>query len=155
MRKKINTLATYIGLLGVTLLTACSTTSHYDISKEYVALQAAILSNSQHIKYIEIPSHGAAGDSMAIAMKGAGNAASLRKALVELSDEGGGTIVVTSTNPALSKAVIEGAISEKQSMFANTMLIYAGGPSLSMELKPLILQSGMEYGFIDITKTKK
>jgi hypothetical protein len=133
-------------------LVGCSASQVRDVPHSYIAIQAAIITNDTNIDIVEIPTHGALGDSLAISAKGGGNTKSLRDSLINLSNNGGGVIAVTSRNADLSRAVIEGALSNGNYEYKNVTLVYAGDLANSDRLQPIVESVGIKYGFVDISK---
>ena len=105
------------------------------------------------------PTHGYVGDKMAIAANGeSGN----RKMLLEQMNKAQKiasaenlpvTIVITSVNPELSKAIILGTLTSDSvngNDYSNLKFVYAGKQEYSNEIKESIEKKGFKYGFIDI-----
>lgn len=100
--------------------------------------------------YTHIPSHGAAGDAVAIASGGGANATKLRESLEQLESQGGGSIVVVSENPSLSKTIIISAINTSDMQFKNVWLVYAGDQENSQEIEKNIKDKGIGYGYVPL-----
>lgn len=98
--------------------------------------------------YIDLPSHGAIGDGIAIAAGGGANATRLGETLENLSRSSDGKVLVSGRNSALVNAVIKGAV-EGQA-YPGVWLIYAGDEKYAAPLKEVVEASEMKYSFIDL-----
>lgn len=128
-------------------ITGCTATSAINMKR--VVAESIQLSNNQNINIIDFPSHGALGDSLAVAADGGGNAKAARETIEKLSNAGGGTLIITSTNPELAKVNIISALKGIDGKKTNIFLIYAGTEKYSDEIKKAAEDKGMQYGFVD------
>jgi len=133
-------------LVFILLTSACA---QYDIKPSSVSGKAAEISQSEDIVLINIPSHGAIPDNIAILAGGGANSKLLRDVLQTAAQTGNDVIVVTSSNPALSRTVISSALDD-DGKFTAKWLIYAGDRDYSDSLKKQVEKAGMRYGFIDL-----
>jgi len=110
----------------------CSTTPRETVSESLPQATANIVKEEKELTtsmlQIVIPSHGFFGDKLSIAVKGGANATQLRLTLKKVESNGGGSVLITSKNPDLSRAVIEGAL-ESSDIYSNTTLFYQGDES--------------------------
>jgi len=128
-------------------IAGCATTSAINMKR--VVAESTQLSNNQNINIINIPSHGALGDSLAVAADGGANAKAARETIEKLSNAGGGTLIITSTNPELAKVNIISALKGIDSKKTNIFLIYAGTEKYSDEVRKAAEDKGMQYGFVE------
>lgn len=141
-------------LVSFLLLSGCASQGHDQISFIEIIAGAKTISGDKNILISKIPTHGSLADSLAISVKGGGNAKQIRESIQQVINMGDATLVVTSVNPELAKAAIHGAIEDMDSERKNIILIYAGSIEFSEETKSLVESKGMKYGFVDTLKEK-
>lgn len=139
-------------ILSLLLISGCASQRQNQISLSEIIAHSTSIAGNSNLHISQIPSHGKLGDSLAISANGGGNANQLREAIQQIISSGGGSLVVTSTNPELAKAVIEGAIGNMDSKKKDIILIYAGSTQFSNSTQSLVESKGMQYGFVDIAK---
>lgn len=125
----------------------CASTSSINMAR--VISESITLSGSQNVNVINIPSHGAMGDSLAMAAGGGANATKIKKTIEQLSDAGGGTLVITSTNAELAKVNVVSALKDVYGKTPNIFLIYAGSEKYSNEVREAAEEKGVRYAFVD------
>ena len=128
------------------ILTGCASTQTKP--QRDVLAEAATTFGGGDFIYIDIPSHGAIGDGVAIAAGGGANATRLGGRLGDLSRSGDGKVLVSGRNSALVNAVIKGAVEGKA--HPGVWLIYAGDEKYATPLKEVVEGADMRYSFIDI-----
>lgn len=139
-----------ISILFFLFVVSCA--APQSINMPQIIADAKVLSPGGVLTVVTIPSHGAISDAAIIATNGGGNANMLRDDIVRVSREGGGSIVVASKNPALSKACISGALSDLKLNKNNIQIIYAGSIEHNRTVRLLVEGKGLSYKFIDAFK---
>lgn len=130
--------------------------SSFPIAKIY---ERTALEYGENAVIFNFPTHGYISDKMAIAANGAsGNRKELLKKMnksqkIAEAENLPITIVITSVNPELSKAIILGTLTSDSvngNDYSNLKFIYAGKQENSNEIKEAIEKKGFKYGFMDI-----
>lgn len=133
-------------------LSGCALTHTSKSVPVKISTMATSVFSTSKLIYMPIPSHGPVPDMLDIAANGGGNARQLKGFLDILVKSNNKKIVVYSSNPSLSKSVIEGALNANKK-FPGIWLAYAGDKRNSDILKPLVESKGIKYSFINICST--
>lgn len=133
----------------LTFLAGCAAPVRVD--SKILTNKTRALTKKEEISYVLLPSHGAIADAMSTASAGGSHATQLKAHLRMLSTpQGEQVVLVTSNNPALANAAIQGAV--KGGSFPGVWLVYAGDAKYADSLRALVEAAGMRYGFIDARK---
>lgn len=139
-----------ISLLFSLCLVGCATSQSINMAQ--IIADAKVHSPNGALTVVTIPSRGVISDAAVIATNGGGNSNMLRDDILRVSKSGGGSIVVPSKNPELSKVCIEGALGKLKLNSNNIQIIYAGSIEYDRELRLLIESKGMRYKFVNAFK---
>jgi hypothetical protein len=138
-----------VALFFVVVVSGCASSTPKPLNNLVVLSEAIKITQDSNIILIDIPSHGSIPDALSIAANGGGGANQLRQSIEKVYKAGGGNILITSSNPALPKAHISGAMSKLDSKIENVTIIYAGDQKYSDSIKTKIENNGGNYKFIN------
>nr|WP_086939807.1 hypothetical protein [Thaumasiovibrio occultus] len=138
-------------LFAMVLATGCATTTQ-PINEMELLAQALDISPTKNISLWNIPSRGAIADAASISTNGGGAADQLSAVMQQIGQKGAGTLILTSKNPKLPLAHLEGALENLDSVPAELFLIYAGNESNYASIKQTFDAYNIAHGFINLGK---
>jgi len=111
-----------------------------------VAIGAEIFER-QSFSVIDIPSHGAISDGLAIAVGGGANSSNIRNKLLDIQKANDTkNVLVTSTNSLLAKTLLANAVKDLEpGSLASVYLVFAGNENHGKALQSIIEKTGARY----------
>jgi hypothetical protein len=140
----------FVVITALLLVVGCA--SIKPLNMAVMITEAKNISPDGNFYLIDIPSRGVLADAASIAAKGGGAARQLRENIKKVESSGGGSILVTSSNPAIPSAHIKGALDSLEDKVENVIIIYGGDKKYSDSIKYQVEAKGMTYEFVDAYK---
>jgi hypothetical protein len=116
--------------------------------KRHPAAIGAEVFTDKNFAVIDIPSHGAIGDGLAIAVGGGANTSNVRDTLLDVQKKDAvKQVLVTSRNSLLAKIILSNAVKDLPSDSLDTVyLVFAGTENHGSDLREIVEKTGATYG---------